>query len=447
MACPPVCGNGVVEGDEDCDPGGTCIGGSAAGVACHVGDSTCTGGTCTTFGGQGCAANCTTEHDVPYPFKPGQLDGLNVIPGTSGVAIASDFLSIPLAFGGVCDAGQNVNMDCVADPDCPGGTCVLAQETLTIGKERNGVIPVVVKASSVRIPVIYVTTLGLATTCISGVAAKTCGGTFLLSDGKTTSPDCTPGYSDGDSVCTNADLPPCAFIHGDGNTAHGVIGCADGLDNIDVTAEQDSGGSSGACAPPNTCPPTLTLSGHGPSGSAQLLQTLGITTNGDYFGQVYCPEPLPGGIFSAALTSPAVTGTATAVVLNANGADGTNLGPVSVTGAPFSCAALAQGSAAGAGLVQAFTFVHLDTVGDVAITEQYVASGTVPPTPSPTPLTACVGDCDGNSQVTIAELLTLVNIALGNAQPSACLSGVPNGATADIALIIQTVNSVLHGCG
>ena len=48
---------------------------------------------------------------------------------------------------------------------------------------------------------------------------------------------------------------------------------------------------------------------------------------------------------------------APAQVLNANGADGVNLppdGPVTVTGAPFSCSALAQGSAAGAGLVQAF---------------------------------------------------------------------------------------------
>ena len=98
-AATPVCGNGVVDADEDCDLGGTCIGGSAAGTACHVGDTTCTGGTCTTFGGKGCAANCTTEHDVPYPLVPGQLDGLDVVPGTSGVAIASDFLSIPLPFG------------------------------------------------------------------------------------------------------------------------------------------------------------------------------------------------------------------------------------------------------------------------------------------------------------------------------------------------------------
>jgi hypothetical protein len=49
--------------------------------------------------------------------------------------------------------------------------------------------------------------------------------------------------------------------------------------------------------------------------------------------------------------------------------------------------------------------------------------------------------------VTVDEVITLVNIALGNAQPSACQDGVPSGAEVDIALIIQAVNSALNGCG
>ena len=64
-------------------------------------------------------------------------------------------------------------------------------------------------------------------------------------------------------------------------------------------------------------------------------------------------------------TLPVVTGTATAVVHNANGSDGSDLGPVSATGAPFSCTALECGalsSAAGGWRGRAFTFVHLDTV-------------------------------------------------------------------------------------
>jgi hypothetical protein len=47
----------------------------------------------------------------------------------------------------------------------------------------------------------------------------------------------------------------------------------------------------------------------------------------------------------------------------------------------------------------------------------------------------------------VNELIILVNIALGNAQPSACLNGIPVGAEVDITLIIQAVNSALTGCG
>lgn len=59
----------------------------------------------------------------------------------------------------------------------------------------------------------------------------------------------------------------------------------------------------------------------------------------------------------------------------------------------------------------------------------------------------CTGDCSGTGQVTIDELLTLVNMALGNAQPAACPNGVPSGAEVDIALLIQAVNNALGGCG
>ena len=58
----------------------------------------------------------------------------------------------------------------------------------------------------------------------------------------------------------------------------------------------------------------------------------------------------------------------------------------------------------------------------------------------------CAGDCDGSGDVAVNELITLVNIALGNAQPSACPHGVPNGAEVDITLIIRAVNNALNGC-
>ena len=91
--------------------------------------------------------------------------------------------------------------------------------------------------------------------------------------------------------------------------------------------------------------------------------------------------------------------------------------------------------------------------------ETSIPTPSATPTPTPTPtlptgatptatgLPLCVGDCDGGSAVTIDELITLVNIALGSAQPSACAHGVPDGAAVDIALIIQAVNNALNGCG
>jgi hypothetical protein len=56
----------------------------------------------------------------------------------------------------------------------------------------------------------------------------------------------------------------------------------------------------------------------------------------------------------------------------------------------------------------------------------------------------CVGDCDGNGRITVDEVITLVNIALGNG--GACPDGVSVGTTVDIAVIIQAVNNALDGC-
>ena len=460
-----VCGDGVVDTGEDCDLGGTCIGGSAAGTACHVGDATCTGGACTTFGGKGCAANCTNEHDVPFPLVPGQLDGLSVVPGTSGVAIASDFLSIPLPFGNVCAGGDNANQACTSAADCPGGTCTASKQVLTVGKEVNGQIPFVVKAASVVFPGIPVSTLACG--CIHGIESKTCGGTFFEADGKTLSPNCTTGYSKcTTAACNTAGEPceglgPCAFVHGAGNTASGTIGCAGGLDKINLDFQQDSGGSGGPCAPPNTCPATVVLSGHGDPGSALAYQTIGITaalgacTGSD--PSTYGPDGIfctaddpPGGIIAVAGTNATVSGTGTAVVHNANGSDGTDLGPVSATGHVFDCPSLecgANSSAAGAGLVTSFTFVHLDTVGDVAVTAQFFADGTLPPANECSVHTiTCSGDCDMSGDVTVNELITLVNIDLGVAQPSACADGIPSGVDVDITFIIKAVGYALNNC-
>lgn len=71
----------------------------------------------------------------------------------------------------------------------------------------------------------------------------------------------------------------------------------------------------------------------------------------------------------------------------------------------------------------------------------------ITPTVTPTAgIIRCLGDCGGDSQVTINELLTLVNIALGTAQAQACPHGIPSGSEVNVTLIIQAVNNALNGC-
>jgi hypothetical protein len=83
-------------------------------------------------------------------------------------------------------------------------------------------------------------------------------------------------------------------------------------------------------------------------------------------------------------------------------------------------------------------------------------SPTITPTPLDTPtatITAtsavppCVGDCSGEGQVTVDELVTMINIALGNMPASAC---PPADANHDDAVtvdeIVTAVNAALGGC-
>ena len=59
----------------------------------------------------------------------------------------------------------------------------------------------------------------------------------------------------------------------------------------------------------------------------------------------------------------------------------------------------------------------------------------------------CIGDCSGDSQVTVNELISMVNVALGSVTLSACPAGDANGdQTVSINEIITGVNNALNGC-
>jgi hypothetical protein len=73
-------------------------------------------------------------------------------------------------------------------------------------------------------------------------------------------------------------------------------------------------------------------------------------------------------------------------------------------------------------------------------------SATTDPTTAATP-TECLGDCDGNGSVSISELVTMVNIALGNRPLADCLAGDRDGGgSITIAELIAAVNNALNGC-
>jgi hypothetical protein len=353
--CPTVavCGNGVTGPGEDCDDGGTCIGGDNAGAACNgegdcQGNGVCEGGIgvakmcdsnedcpnsrcirCKPFGGDGCAANCTMEKQVPFNLVPGVTEGFEIAPGTSGVVVFSAFLTIPLELQG--------------------------QLILTVGEEREGQIPVAVNSENIEFPAIPV--LSLACACVQGAVPKTCGGVGFLEDGVTLSPDCTT-----EDTCAEDGLPPCAVIHGAGNTASGVVGC-NGLEGVDLTATLQDGDT------------TVTLGGSGGPGSALVLTSIniglvlgGCTGSGAEYGpdQMFCTEDDPVNELSVVGTGPVSTGEVCGEIVS----DTDPLGPVCRTGSTFSCPAINEGAGdvSGACLSFALPAGGLPQVGDIVAT-------------------------------------------------------------------------------
>ena len=79
------------------------------------------------------------------------------------------------------------------------------------------------------------------------------------------------------------------------------------------------------------------------------------------------------------------------------------------------------------------------------------ASPTPTPTPTPTGGTGpcdCVGDCDCNREVTVDEILKMVNIALNLANITVCEAGDPSrDGEVTVDEIIMAVNNALSSCG
>ena len=74
-------------------------------------------------------------------------------------------------------------------------------------------------------------------------------------------------------------------------------------------------------------------------------------------------------------------------------------------------------------------------------------TSTATPTAESPCVMPCTGDCNGNCEVTINELILMVNLALSDGDVDACLAGDPNGdRRVSIDEIIAAVNRALNGC-
>ncbi len=366
--CPPVgaaaCGNGVVESGEECDDGGICIGTSRAGQSCtrdsdcFAGDNdrfgVCTDGTkvgtrcnvddpnacpggecvaCRTFGGDGCAANCTSESSTTFTLVKGVCAATQDLDTGSGAVVHGDPLKVCLELQGT--------------------------QTVVSGKEKDGKIPVVVPANSVNFPAIPISSLACA--CVRGLEFKTCGGTIFNEDGSFT-PQCTPDFGAEPADCAALDLPPCTAVHGPGNTASGIVGC-NGLSPVNYVVSQNSDISGGG----DNGPVSLQFrESTGGPGSALLANSLAIGTKiGSCDG--FCTDADPPSSRGTPQTLLFTTGQACAKVENKNNFpdEGTEK---CAQGQPVSCSSLTAGSLTGLKLGGAFTALDQPTLGDIEVT-------------------------------------------------------------------------------
>ena len=132
------------------------------------------------------------------------------------------------------------------------------------------------------------------------------------------------------------------------------------------------------------------------------------------------PIGIGGGLFATANLGP-VGGQPEVIVVNAS--DPHNIVPSEVT-VPADVTGLASGNGE----------LYTASAAELLIYD-------IGATPS-----GCAGDCEGSGDVTVNEIIILVNIDLGTADPSACPNGIPSGDTVDITLIVQAVNNALNSC-
>jgi CSLREA domain-containing protein len=173
-----------------------------------------------------------------------------------------------------------------------------------------------------------------------------------------------------------------------------------------------------------TAPPTNT---HSPSASPTLTPTLPPPTTTGTEAPSTTATVTPTGTPTLAVTS-----TATATTIPSPTATDT----VTATQVPTPTPTLEVATATGTP-----TASHTPVPTATATVTQ-----TESPTPSPTP-PVCTGDCDHSGDVTITDIVIMVNIALESTPVTACTAGDVNGdGQITVVEIIIAVGNTLSGC-
>jgi len=276
------------------------------------------------------------------------IDGMSIEVGTSGAVLFGNFLTVPLPLTG--------------------------SQVFTVSNQANASAGVVIKASSVHLDPIEVSTIACA--CVRSVEARTCGGVLLDTDGHP-APYCGGQFPGGE------DCPPdkaCAAVYGPGNSGAGFIGCGD--PGFDVDVVQDCNATPGA---PPFDPDVIATRREGEppvsQGSVYLHAAFAISTVvGRCTGTT--PEYGPDGIFCTDDDPIHGRGTPTSIALTTNAASAMlipdyipflPIDPFRAYGAPFTCNGEGTPvSVEQANLAGAFTRCDLPATADVAATVNFV---------------------------------------------------------------------------
>ena len=159
-------------------------------------------------------------------------------------------------------------------------------------------------------------------------------------------------------------------------------------------------------------------------GDATISSAADAELVGGFWAIVRADTAAPTPTASPTLTPSAITGTATA----------------SISPTP---------TATGTGGVATATATHTVTPGasPTATPLPTTVSPSATPTPTATPPTGCVGDCNGDGEVRVDELVTLVNIALDLQTLDACPTADRNGdGRVTIDEVLLAVTHALNRC-